>query len=318
MAASSTESRVSAVESSGSLNQPSVEKPPRRAEVDVVSARREPVWPRAGGLEVEEALVGDAPDDRILPGVGADAVARRRLQDEKQRVAADVGVGGVGLLGLEPELGGVVAARQDQPERVRAPRARSRVGDELGDRLAGLEDPRLLDAGTGHVADVVAGQIGGAVAGEERGDDDEEDHALHRRRSRAVRGAASVEIGIVPPASVRCRSDPVDPAGWIDAHVAPRAGAQRAGPDIDRRHGAVGLSGYARAKAGRTLSLNAAKIAGRSQLVYSKRVPEARSEILGREVVRELPFAISAVERHAGHVGDVRGAGQGGLRPAPV
>ena len=94
----------------------------------------------------------------------------------------------------------VVAARDHEAERVAERRLGARVGGERRDRLAGLEDPGLLDAGAGQVADVVAGQVGGAVSGEERGDDDEEDHALHRTRTSAIRGAAVLASAVDPAA----------------------------------------------------------------------------------------------------------------------
>ena len=56
------------------------------------------------------------------------------------------------------------------------------VGYQLSDRLAVLEDADFLEPGAGDVADVVAGEVGRAVARENGGDNDEEDHAFHRGR----------------------------------------------------------------------------------------------------------------------------------------
>ena len=169
----------------------------RRPEVDVVALGREPATGPPRRFEIEEALVRDPAHDRILPGIRADAVLGRGLEHQQKRIATDVGVGRVGLLGLQPHRGRIVAALEHQPQRLPHGGIGGAVGHQLGDRLPGLEDPGLLDAGPGDVPDVVAREVRGPVAREDGGDHDEKDHSLHRRRRRMVRGATSGERAFV-------------------------------------------------------------------------------------------------------------------------
>ena len=100
-----------------------------RPQVDVVPLGRQTVGGALPRPEIEKPLVRDPADDRVLPGIGADAVLGGRLKHEQQGVAADVRVGGICLLRVEAEPGSVVAALQHEmraigarPGRWRRPR----------------------------------------------------------------------------------------------------------------------------------------------------------------------------------------------------
>ena len=76
-------------------------------------------------------------------------------------------------------------------------------------------DARLLDPRPGQVPHIVARQIRGAVPGEQRCDDDEEDHALHRTRTTAILGTMALPSGAVPAPSVSRNDTSDDPGGWM-------------------------------------------------------------------------------------------------------
>ena len=175
-------------------------------QVDVVALLDEPIAGAPRGVEVEEPLIRDPPDDGVLPGVRADAVLGRRLEHEQERIAPHVGVGGVGLLGLESDLGRVVTALQHQAQRVAHRRIGRAVTHQVLDRLARMENAGLFQARASDIANVLARQISGTVPREDGRDHDQKYHRLHRRRRTAVRGMRAGGSPPVPAALVNRRS----------------------------------------------------------------------------------------------------------------
>ena len=149
----------------------------RRAEVHVHPLRGEPIRLALRHPRVEEALVGNPPDDRIPPGVRADAVLRGGREHQQQRIAPDVRECRVGLPRFEADVIGEIPGIPDQGKPALRVRRRLRVGDQLVQGLGLLEDRDLLEAGTSQVADIVAQDIRRAKPEEERRRGDEEPHA---------------------------------------------------------------------------------------------------------------------------------------------
>ena len=147
-----------------------------RPEPDVVALGGQLVGLLPGHGRIEEALVRHPPHDGVFPGDRADAVLLRSGEREEQGVAPDVGIGGVGVLGLEAQGGGVAAHRQDQIDVASIDGRKRGVANQPFERLAPLEDPGLFDPGPGEVADVLAGHVGRAVPHEQRDGGDQDPH----------------------------------------------------------------------------------------------------------------------------------------------
>ena len=101
--ARSSESARSDVESSGSLNHPSVLNAGDGREIHVEAVVVELRAPRSRAREIEEALVRHAADDREPPCVRRKPVAIRAREHEHQRVVLELAVRREALLRAEPD-----------------------------------------------------------------------------------------------------------------------------------------------------------------------------------------------------------------------
>jgi hypothetical protein len=118
------------------LEPPEGREGPGWSQIDIIASGGKPVRLSAGGAGIEEPLVRYSPNDGILPGVRADAVLRRGLQDEEEGVPPDVRVRCVRLLGLEAETRSIVASVQHQPQILTQHRVGGTVPDQFRDGLA--------------------------------------------------------------------------------------------------------------------------------------------------------------------------------------
>ena len=167
----------------------------------------------ARGLGIEESLIGNPSHHRILPGVRADAVPGCGLKDQQQGVSTHIGVGGVGLFRFQPQPGRIVSGVQHQPQRTPHFRIDLTVSRHSPDGLPGLENPGLLESRPCQITHIVAGQVGGAISGEQSSHHHEEDHALQRIRTSAIRG--TIVVGNAAPAvPVTLRSTSPAFGGW--------------------------------------------------------------------------------------------------------